>query len=174
MSRVQYVQKHPDLKNHTQFMYPSLAKRIGLKNVHTIFPRSFDPSAYSPYELKRMGTMHNNALLMHDFGLTDSKTFDPRFLNGEAWKITTRDATERARHTLKRSVENNQHLRARVSRRVNARGHLKNSKEFKLWREHVRYRPQGSGYESAKRDFYEAVDRMNRQQLNELLELLGD
>lgn len=47
MSRAQYVSKHPDLKHYTQLMHPSIAKRMGLKNVHTMFPRSFDPSSHS-------------------------------------------------------------------------------------------------------------------------------
>ena len=45
---------------------------------------------------------------------------------------------------------------------------------FKLWREHVRYKPFGSGYNAAKREFYDTLEKMNDRELEEILALLGD
>jgi hypothetical protein len=148
MSRREYVQQNPDLMDYAQFMYPSVAQRIGIKNKFIIFPRDFDSSNYSPYELRRFGTIHNNAIKMYELGFGGHPSFDPRFLNGNVWKLRTGEVPHRARTTMKRALQRN-NTKSRMSRRVDARKKLRNSKHFKLWREHVRYKPSGSGYNAA-------------------------
>tara|TARA_B110000046_G_scaffold78546_1_gene86626 strand:- start:4875 stop:5225 length:351 start_codon:yes stop_codon:yes gene_type:complete len=116
--------------------------------------------------------MHNNAMKMHELGFGGPR-FDPRFLNGNVWKLRTGEVPDRARTTMKRALQRNS-TKSRLSRRVDARKKLRNSKHFKLWREHVRYRPSGSGYNAAKREFYDTLDKMNDRELEEILALLGD
>lgn len=172
MSRREYLQQNPDLRDYAQFMYPSVAQRIGIKNKFIIFPRNFDSSAHSPYELRRFGTLHNNAMKIHELGF-EGPNFDIRFLNGNAWKLRTGEVPDRARTTMKRALQRS-NTKFRMSRRVDARKKLRNSKHFKLWREHVRYKPSGSGYNAAKREFYDTLEKMNIRELEEILALLGD
>ena len=172
MSRREYLQQNPDLRDYAQFMYPSVAQRIGIKNKFIIFPRDFDSSNYSPFELRRLGTLHDNAMQMHKLGFEGTR-FDTRFLSGNVWKLRKGDVPDRARTTMKRALQRN-NTKSRMSRRVDARKKLRNSKHFKLWREHVRYKPFGSGYNAAKREFYDTLDKMNDRELERLLTFLGD
>jgi hypothetical protein len=172
MSRREYIQQNPDLENYAQFMHPLVAKRMGIKNKFIIFPYDFDPSLYSPYEIYCLKSRHNIAMEALDKGLF-AAPYDHRFLNGKAWKLKKKNVSKRARRTLTRALQRN-NTKSRLSRRVDARRKLRNSKHFKLWREHVRYKPSNSGYNAAKSNFYDTLDKMNDQELDELVALLLD
>ena len=176
MTKESYLRQHPDLKAYGPFIRPALARRIGIDHKFIIFPPHVDQ--LSDYELKRLNTMHTNKQRLLELGLI-ADPFNPHFLLGQKWKLKKDVMIQLAKGAIGR-VARRSGLKARMSRRVSARRTIRNSPEFKAWREHVKYMPDNSGYLKALEEFENTRQKMEEDKLlssatlEELMELIGD
>lgn len=167
LTREAYLSHHPKLRKFSPFMRPSAARRMGIANPYIVLPPYFDERSMTAHELARTGQIHRNGMKLHELGLSQSG-YDPRFLYGKRWRHTEQASKRQAERSLSRAASA---IRPSLSRRVSAKRTLRRSPSFRQWREHVRYRPGGSGYASAKRSFERASAE---QDLNQIMALLGD